>query len=35
MFVDERASHEQMEKLTAVFRGQKGGPMELLRPRVG
>src|SRR6266480_6001082 len=25
MFVDERASDEQMEKLTAVFGGQKGG----------
>jgi hypothetical protein len=28
LFIDERASDEQMEKLTAVFGGQKGGPME-------
>jgi hypothetical protein len=27
MFVDEGASDEQFEKLTAVFGGQKGGPM--------
>jgi hypothetical protein len=26
-FIDERATDEQMEKLTAVFTGQKGGPM--------
>ena len=35
MFVDERASDEQMEKLTAVLGGQKGGPMEGLAPLVG
>lgn len=35
MFVDARASDEQMEKLTAVFGGQKGGPMELIAPLVG
>src|SRR5205823_12326592 len=35
MFVDERASDEQMEKLTAVFGGQKGGPMEGMVPLVG
>jgi hypothetical protein len=35
MFVDERASDEQMEKLGAVFGGQKGGPMELMTPLVG
>ena len=29
MFVDAGASDEQFEKLTAVFGGQKGGPMEL------
>ena len=28
MFVDEDATDEQMEKLSAVFGGQKGGPME-------
>ena len=32
MFVDEDASDEQMEKLGAVFGGQKGGPMEALVP---
>jgi hypothetical protein len=35
MFVDERAGDEQMEKLTAVFGGQKGGPMELIPSLVG
>ena len=35
MFVDEDATDEQMEKLSAVFGGQKGGPMELLAPLVG
>src|SRR5204862_2723902 len=35
MFVDERASDEQMEKLTGVFGGQKGGPMEAVVPLVG
>jgi hypothetical protein len=35
LFVDERASDEQMEKLVAVFTGQKGGPMEGLAPLVG
>jgi hypothetical protein len=35
MFVDERASDEQMEKLTAVFGGQKGGPMAGIAPLVG
>lgn len=35
MFVDENASDEQMEKLTAVFGGQKGGPMEGIVPLVG
>ena len=34
-FVDERATDEQLEKLTAVFGGQKGGPMEALGPLVG
>jgi hypothetical protein len=28
MFIDEGANDEQFEKLTAVFGGQKGGPME-------
>jgi hypothetical protein len=35
MFIDEQASDEQMEKLTAVFGGQKGGPMEGIVPLVG
>jgi hypothetical protein len=35
MFVDERATDEQMEKLAAVFGGQKGGPMGGLAPLVG
>ena len=35
MFVDEGASDEQMEKLTAVFGGQLGGPMAGLGPLVG
>jgi hypothetical protein len=35
MFVDERATDEQMEKLTAVFGGQKGGPMAGIVPLVG
>jgi hypothetical protein len=35
VFVDDRASDEQMEKLVAVFSGQKGGPMEAVVPLVG
>jgi len=35
MFVDEDATDEQLEKLSAVYGGQKGGPMELLAPLVG
>jgi hypothetical protein len=35
MFVDDRSTDEQMEKLTAVFGGQKGGPMEAAMPLVG
>ena len=35
MFVDERATDEQLEKLTGVFGGQKGGPMEGLAPLIG
>ena len=35
MFVDDQASDEQMEKLAAVFSGQKGGPMEGITPLVG
>jgi hypothetical protein len=35
MFVDERASDEQHEKLAGVFSGQLGGPMEGLAPLVG
>ncbi len=35
MFIDDAASDEQAEKLTAVFGGQLGGPMEALGPLVG
>jgi hypothetical protein len=35
MFVDENATDEQMQKLTAVFGGQLGGPMAGLAPLVG
>jgi len=35
LFVDERASDEQMEKLVGVFSGQLGGPMEGLVPLIG
>ena len=35
MFVDEDATDEQMEKLSAVFGGQLGGPMAGLAPLVG
>jgi hypothetical protein len=35
VFVDERASDEQMEKLVGVFSGQLGGPMAALAPLVG
>ena len=35
MFIDERATDEQADKLTQVFGGQLGGPMEALAPLVG
>jgi hypothetical protein len=35
MFVDDGATDEQVEKLTAVFGGQKGGPMAGLAPLIG
>jgi hypothetical protein len=35
LFVEEHASDEQLAKLTAVFGGQKGGPMEALTPLIG
>ena len=35
IFVDDAATDEEMEKLTAVFGGQKGGPMAALAPLVG
>jgi hypothetical protein len=35
VYVDERASDEQMEKLVGVFSGQLGGPMAALAPLVG
>src|SRR5438128_7809852 len=34
VFIDDRASDEQAEKLGAVFGGQLGGPMEALAPLV-
>ena len=35
VFVDDRSSDEQFEKLVAVFSGQLGGPMGALTPLVG
>jgi hypothetical protein len=35
VFIDDKASDEQAEKLGAVFGGQLGGPMEALGPLVG
>ncbi|MBA2442790.1 MAG: DUF1326 domain-containing protein [Rubrobacter sp.] len=35
MFMDERASEEQTEKLAAIFSGQAGGPMANLAPLIG
>jgi hypothetical protein len=35
VFVDERASDEQFDKLLQVFTGQVGGPMQGLAPLVG
>ena len=35
IFVDEDTSDDQMEKLTAVFGGQLGGPMAGLAPLIG
>jgi hypothetical protein len=35
VFIDDRASDEQAEKLGAVFGGQLGGPMEALGPLIG
>jgi hypothetical protein len=35
MFIDETATDEQADKLTRVFGGQLGGPMEMLAPLVG
>ena len=35
MFVDDRATDEQFDKLVAVFGGQLGGPMAALAPLVG
>jgi len=35
VFIDEKATDEQAEKLTAVFGGQLGGPMAGLAPLVG
>jgi hypothetical protein len=35
VFVDERATEEQLQKLVQVFGGQLGGPMAALAPLVG
>ncbi len=35
VFIDDRASDEQMQKLVGVFSGQLGGPMEGIVPLVG
>jgi hypothetical protein len=35
VFIDDKASDEQAEKLMGVFSGQLGGPMEALGPLVG
>jgi hypothetical protein len=35
VFIDEKATDEQAEKLTGVFSGQLGGPMAALGPLVG
>ena len=35
LFIDDGATDEQAEKLTSVFTGQLGGPMEALAPLVG
>ena len=35
VFIDDKASEEQAEKLIAVFSGQLGGPMEGLAPLIG
>jgi len=35
VFVDERATDEQLDKLVQVFGGQLGGPMAALAPLVG
>ena len=35
MFVDDGASDEQVDKLSAVFGGQMGGPMAGLAPLIG
>jgi hypothetical protein len=35
IFIDDKASDQQMEKLLGVFGGQLGGPMEALGPLIG
>jgi hypothetical protein len=35
VFIDDNATDEQAEKLTGVFTGQLGGPMEALGPLIG
>ena len=35
VFIDERATDEQADKLIKVFGGQLGGPMGALAPLVG
>jgi hypothetical protein len=35
LFIDDSASDEQVEKLSGVFAGQNGGPMESFAPLIG
>jgi hypothetical protein len=35
LFIDDHADEEQTEKLTAVFAGEKGGPMEMAASLIG
>jgi hypothetical protein len=35
LFIDENASDEQLDKLTGVFSGQRGGPMEAATALIG
>jgi hypothetical protein len=35
LFIDDGASDEQVEKLSGIFAGEKGGPMESFAPLIG